>query len=300
MPDFTDMAAKNIKIAVLSGKGGTGKTLLSVNLASAAANAVYADCDVEEPNGHLFFKPSWDRKKEITVMMPSVDPQRCDGCRKCVEFCKFNALAYINGKLKVFEDVCHSCGGCLLVCPQKALTEKCKRIGTISSGHSENVMVFSGMMDTGIASGIPIIKELLSCSEDMREDNPIFIDCPPGSACIVMESIKDADYCLLAAEPTIFGRHNLEMVWSLVKIFKKPHSVVINKCVDQSDPTEEFCKENRIKILEKIPFDVELGTLNSNGKIAAREKTRYRDLFSSLLTKIYMEADHETVADPQR
>lgn len=294
------MAVKNCKIAVLSGKGGTGKTLLSVNLASAAADAVYADCDVEEPNGHLFFKPAWDSKKEITVMIPSVDHQRCNGCRKCVEFCKFNALAYINGKLKVFEDVCHSCGGCLLVCPQKALSEKNKEIGTLSSGHSENIRVLSGMMNTGIASGIPIIKELLSQCRSFEKEQTIFIDCPPGSACIVMESIKDADYCLLAAEPTIFGRHNLEMVWSLVKLFKKPHSVVINKCVDQRDPTEEFCKENGIKILEKIPFDVDLGMLNSEGKIAAREKTKYRGLFFSLLEKIYREVSHEAAVDPQR
>ena len=165
-------------------------------------------------------------------------------------------------------------------------------MGTLSVGDSEGVHVLSGMMQTGIASGIPIIKELLYQCGSYKDDRPIFIDCPPGSACIVMESIKDADYCLLAAEPTIFGRHNLEMVWSLVKLFKKPHSVVINKCVDQSDPTEEFCKENGIKILDKIPFDVELGTLNSNGKIAARESKKYRDLFSSLLEKIYREVSH--------
>ena len=158
----------------------------------------------------------------------------------------------------------------------------------------------SGMMKTGIASGIPIIKELLTQCGSLEDDRPIFIDCPPGSACIVMESIKDADYCLLAAEPTILGRHNLEMVWSLVRLFEKPHSVVINKCVDQSDPTDEFCKENRIKILKKIPFDVELGTLNSNGKIAARENTKYRDLFSSLLEKIYREVPHEATVNSER
>ena len=115
-----------------------------------------------------------------------------------------------------------------------------------------------------------------------------------------MESIKDADYCLLAAEPTIFGRHNLEMVWALVKLFKKPHSVVINKCVDQSDPTVQFCNENSIKILEKIPFDNDLGTLNSNGRIASRENKKYSDLFSSLLKKIYREVSHETAAYPER
>ena len=300
MPGFTDMAAKNLKIAILSGKGGTGKTLLSVNLASAASDSVYVDCDVEEPNGHLFFKPKWDIEKEISVKIPQVDQNKCDGCKKCVEFCKFNALAYINKNQKIFDDVCHSCGGCSLVCPQGAVTERNKAVGTLSVGDSEGVRVLSGMMKTGIASGIPIIKELLTQCGSFEDDRTIFIDCPPGSACIVMESIKEADYCVLAAEPTIFGKHNLQMVWALVKLFKKPHSVVINKCVDQSDPTEEFCKENGIKILEKIPFDVELGTLNSNGKIAARESKKYRDLFSSLLEKIYREVSHETAACPER
>lgn len=300
MPDFTDMAAKNLKIAVLSGKGGTGKTLLSVNLASVALDSVYVDCDVEEPNGHLFFKPDWDIKKEILVKIPQVNNNLCDGCKKCVEFCNFNALAYVNGNLKIFEDICHSCGGCSLVCPQKALSEKDKTVGTVSAGNSEGVRVLSGMMNTGIASGIPIIKELLNQCGSFTEQHPIFIDCPPGSACIVMESIKDADYCLLAAEPTIFGRHNLEMVWSLVRLFKKPHSVVINKCVDQTDPTEELCNEKGIKIIAKIPFDTELGTLNSNGKIASRESKKYSDLFSSLLEKIYREVSHETAAYPER
>jgi len=294
------MAANKFKIAILSGKGGTGKTLLSVNLASAALDSVYVDCDVEEPNGHLFFKPYWNIEKEISVKIPEADPQKCDGCKRCVEFCKFNALAYISGKLKIFDDVCHSCGGCQIICPQGAITEKDKTVGTLSIGDSEGVHVLSGMMQTGIASGIPIIKELLYQCGSCKDDHPIFIDCPPGSACIVMESIKDADYCLLAAEPTIFGRHNLEMVWSLVKLFKKPHSVVINKCVDQSDPTEEFCKENGIKILDKIPFDVELGTLNSNGKIAVRESKKYRDLFSSLLGKIYREVSHEAAVNSER
>ena len=123
MPDFTDMAAKNLKIAILSGKGGTGKTLLSVNLASAAADSVYVDCDVEEPNGHLFFKPQWNIEKEISVKIPQVDPNKCDGCKKCVEFCKFNALAYINKNLKIFFFFFYSRGGCTLLFPQVALTD---------------------------------------------------------------------------------------------------------------------------------------------------------------------------------
>lgn len=302
MPDFMEKMAvkKHLKIAVLSGKGGTGKTLLSVNLTAAALDSIYVDCDVEEPNGHLFFKPEWDMEKDIFVKIPEVDQRICDGCRKCVDFCKFNALAYINKKLKIFNDVCHSCGGCLLVCPLKALTEIDKHIGKVSSGNSEGVRVLSGIMDTGEASGIPIINELLSQSESFNENRPTFIDCPPGSSCIVMESIKDADYCILVAEPTIFGRHNFDMVYNLVKLFNKPNAAVINKSVGGYDPSEAFCNENGIKILEKIPYDTELGMLSSNAEIAVRRSEKYRDLFSSLLEKIYREVSDETAPYSQR
>ena len=291
MPDFTGNMApkKHLKIAVLSGKGGTGKTLLSVNLAAAASDSIYVDCDVEEPNGHLFFKPKWDIEKDVFVKIPEVDHLLCNGCRKCVDFCKFNALAYINERLKIFNDVCHSCGGCFLVCPLNALSEKDKHIGKVSSGNSEGVRVLSGIMDTGEASGIPIIKELFSQCDSFNDNRPIFIDCPPGSSCIVMESIKDADYCILVAEPTIFGRHNFDMVYNLVKLFNKPNAAVINKSVGEYDPSEAFCNENGIKILEKIPYDTELGMLSSNAEIAVRRSAKYRDLFSSLLEKIYRE-----------
>lgn len=148
-----------MKIAVLSGKGGTGKTFVSVNLAEVLEEGVYVDCDVEEPNGHLFFKPVWLEIDYITRKLPTIDQDICNGCRVCTDFCKFNALAYIADKVIVFEEICHSCSGCTLFCPQNAITEKDK--------------------------------------------DHVVIDCPPGSACSVMENIKDADYCLLVAEPTI-------------------------------------------------------------------------------------------------
>ena len=172
-----------MKIAVLSGKGGTGKTLVSVNLAVEAKESTYIDCDVEEPNGHLFFKPDDIQEEEIKVKIPIVDDKLCNGCRKCVDFCKFNALAYINSKLIVFEEVCHSCDGCTIICPEKAITEKEKVIGKVQKGISDKVLVYTGMMNTGEASGIPIIKKLLD--ENKQDKNKlIFIDCPPGSACI--------------------------------------------------------------------------------------------------------------------
>ncbi|MEN6595335.1 MAG: ATP-binding protein [Clostridiaceae bacterium] len=288
-----------MKIAVLSGKGGTGKTLVSVNLAAAAEEAVYLDCDVEEPNGHLFFKPDALSEEAVSVPVPVVDESRCNGCRTCVDFCKFNALAFVKNKPLLFPEVCHACGGCGLLCPQKAISERKKSIGVIQHGVSERVRVHTGMLNPGEASGIPMIKELLRTRVSERE-LPVFIDCPPGSACAVMESIRDADYCILVAEPTVFGVHNLKMVCDLAEVFHKPYGVVLNKCLETENPAEEFCIKRHVPILGRIPFDGELGELNSNAKISARESGRFRALFSSLLNTVLEEAKHETAAHPQR
>jgi len=287
-----------MKIAVLSGKGGTGKTLVSVNLAAAADKAVYIDCDVEEPNGHLFFKPDKRKTEKILVRIPNVDEKLCNGCRKCVDFCKFNALAYIGTSLFVFAEVCHSCGGCVLLCQEKALSERDKVIGEVQKGVSENVTVITGVLNPGEASGIPIIKELL-VDEDAGK-NLTLIDCPPGSACMVMESVKEADYCILVAEPSLFGVHNLNLVYELINLFNKPHGVVLNKCQEGENPSEKFCLEKGIKILARIPFDHELGTLNSNALIAVREDEKYRELFSLLLQTVTREVRHETAVDLKR
>lgn len=282
-----------LKIAVLSGKGGTGKTLVSVNLAYTAKKALYLDCDVEEPNGHLFFKPDNLTKEDVSVKIPYVNDYLCNGCRKCVDFCKFNALAYINNKVKVFSEVCHSCGGCMEICPESAISEINKSIGKIEKGNLEDVTVVSGILNTGEASGVPIIKAMID-DKNINEQVTI-VDCPPGSACIVMESIKDADYCLLVAEPTLFGSHNLKMVYDLVRLFKKPFGVVLNKAQDGFNPSKEFCENNKIKILSEIPFDVELGKLNSDGKIVSKENRSYHDLFAKLLTDITKEAQNEAI-----
>ncbi|HZK28712.1 MAG TPA: ATP-binding protein [Clostridia bacterium] len=272
-----------MKIAVLSGKGGTGKTLVSVNLAAASERSLYLDCDVEEPNGHLFFKPEQVKIEEVSVVIPLVDQELCTGCRKCVDFCRFNALAYVNDQLIVFEEICHSCGGCFMVCPENALRKKDKVIGRIERGQSGNVEVHTGILNTGEVSGIPIVAKLLEGQKD-RPDIPVFIDCPPGTACIVMETIAGADYCILVAEPTIFGSHNLKMVHELVVLMEKPFGVVLNKCQEGVNPSEEYCLQHDIKILGKIPYDPRLGLLNSQAQIAVRVDDHYKTVFSDLLT----------------
>ena len=182
-----------------------------------------------------------------------------------------------------------------MFCPVKALSEKDKIIGEIQSGLSENVSVITGILNTGEASGIPIIKKLLDAPSGGKEIT--FIDCPPGSACIVMESIKDADYCILVGEPTLFGVHNFNMVYELVTLFDKPHGAILNKCLEGENPAERFCIDKNIKILGRIPFDNEIGTLNSNARILVREHPKYRELFSSLLQIVTKEARHETIVN---
>lgn len=288
------MGENNLKIALLSGKGGTGKTFLSVNLATVAKDAFYIDCDVEEPNGALFLKPTEVVSKDVTVQVPFVNTERCNGCRTCVDFCKFNAIALINGKSVIFEEICHSCGGCVLLCPEKALTEKGRVVGEIQEGVSGDITVLSGLLKIGEESGVPIINELLN--EPMESKQFTIIDCPPGSACNVMDSMKDADYCVIVAEPTSFGAHNLKMIYQLVQLFNKPHGVVINKDLQIENETETFCVDNGIKILAKIPFDKELATINSNAKIAVKENEQYVPVFTSILQIVAKEVQHERIA----
>ena len=270
-------------IAVLSGKGGTGKTFVSVNLSFVADNSNYIDCDVEEPNGHLFFKPNIIKSEKVHVKIPNINNELCSGCRRCVDFCKFNALAYIKDKVHVFDEICHSCGGCMLLCPEKAISEKDKEIGEIQEGVFNNSNIYTGILNPGEETGVSIIKKLLKITDNKPYT---FIDCPPGSSCSVMESIKDVDYCILVAEPTLFGVHNFNMVYNLVKLFDKPFGVVLNKCLDGENPAEKYCNEKNIKVLCIIPFEHELGKLNSNAEIASEKNEKYKSLFSSLLKTI--------------
>lgn len=284
-----------MKIAVLSGKGGTGKTFLAVNLAAAAEKAMYVDCDVEEPNGHLFFRPDNAASENVSVMVPEVRKELCNGCRTCVDFCKFNALAFIKNTPLVFPDICHSCGGCTVLCPEGAMLEKSKTIGQIHTGTSDTVKVVSGIMQTGEFSGVPIIEKLIKITD--KDPGLVVLDCPPGSACIVMESIKNADYCILVAEPTIFGADNLRMVYELVKLFQKPCGVVLNKCMETENPSQEFCHRHQLNILARIPFSNELGALNSQGKIAVRVQPAYRAKFQELWQTVAEEVQHEKTVD---
>ena len=272
------------KIAILSGKGGTGKTFVSVNLANVAKPSVYCDCDVEEPNGHLFFQPENIKIDKVYTTIPVIDEKLCNGCRKCVDFCRFHALLYLKHKPLVFKESCHACGGCAMVCPQHAITEEKREIGHIEMGVSNHVNVISGILNLGEVSGVPIIHKIYEKAEIFGQT--IFVDCPPGSDCSVIESVTDADCCVIVVEQTLFGFHNFKMVHELVSELDKPCCVIINKYECPFPPIEEYCKQYHIPIIARLPFDKDIANLTSQGIIASEVIPHVRETFLDIYQKI--------------
>lgn len=270
-----------MKIACLSGKGGAGKTLVAVNLAVAAGTATYIDCDVEEPNGRLFLKPQNVQEVIVSSLLPDFDIIKCTGCKKCIQFCRFHALIYIKDKPMVFSEVCHSCGGCRLVCPEGAIAERSKPVGAIEIGKHESICVVTGILNPGEASGVPVIREALKRAEGLT-----IIDCPPGSACSVMESVMDADYCILVVEPTAFGFHNFKMVHELVTLLNKKCGVVINKQYAPYQPLEIFCETHKLPVLARIPYDQEIAAWAANGQIIFDKNASIHKIFLELFERV--------------
>lgn len=272
-----------MKIVILSGKGGVGKTLVAVNLAASSGRCAYLDCDVEEPNGRLFLKAESPTRTDVNVMTPEIHADKCMGCRACVQFCRFGALAFVNGKPLLARSVCHSCGGCAYLCPADAISEHPRAIGAIERARVDEIDVRTGILNPGEVSGVPIIRALLA---DLPTDKPVLVDAPPGTACAAMECVRAADLCVLVAEPTIYGAHNLAMAAELCTVLQKPCVAVLNKCVGGENPSEAYCMENGISIVAHIPFDETLGRLNSVGGVAVREIEWMKTLFSDLRDRL--------------
>ncbi|MDD4212797.1 MAG: ATPase [Bacilli bacterium] len=272
---------EQFKIAILSGKGGTGKTFIAVNLASVITNGCYIDCDVEEPNGNLFFKSNDDEEQIVTVDIPIIHRELCNNCRICSDFCQYNALFFLMDRILVIENLCHSCGGCQLLCPQHAIQYTKKTIGSIKKGTTNSGRIMTGILHPTYPTGIPILKELFS----QVNQNTTILDCPPGTGCSVIECVKYSDFCLLVAEDSLFGLHNLKMTYELVKLFHKPHAILINKFISESF-IESFCTKENIPIIDRIPFNWKIASLLSQGKILVHEDIQYAKVFQKYLNKI--------------
>lgn len=268
-----------MNIGVLSGKGGTGKTLLSTNLA-VTMNGTYVDCDVEEPNGFIFLKPESIKSHEVQVDYPVIYVDLCTLCGRCVEFCQFNALAKTK-KIFVFEKLCHSCGGCKMVCPTDAIKYEKRKIGIIDQGTSGYIKCKRGILEIGEAMAVPVIKELL---EGLDKELNI-IDCAPGTSCNVVTSLEHVDKAVLITEPTEFGLHDFKRAVELCKIFEIPHGVVINRVTEEDNIISSYCKENDIEILSSIPYEKNIAEIYSRGELIS-ESDEYKSIFTELIEKI--------------
>ena len=214
-----------MKIAIASGKGGTGKTTVSVNLArTMAAKVQLLDCDVEEPNTHLFLQGVRVGEEVVSIPIPVVDESLCDGCGKCSKFCQYNAIVTLGKEALIFPEMCHGCGGCTMICPVKAITESHRRIGVIEMMESENIMLIQGRLDVGVAVAPPLIRAVKKKAQD---DLPVIIDAPPGTSCPVIAAVQDADMVLLVTEPTPFGLNDLMLAVEMVRALKITFGVVV-------------------------------------------------------------------------
>jgi len=287
-------------ISVASGKGGTGKTTIAVNLALALAknqgkNVKFLDCDVEEPNAHLFLKPIITSSESVEIPVPKIDDKKCNFCGICAEVCVFNAIAVTKNKVLVFPGLCHGCGACSLFCPEKAISEKGNEIGILEEGTAGPIHFTHGRLNIGEPMAPPIIKKIKNKSkEDYRgnQDNDItnhhitLIDAPPGTSCPVIESIKGSDYTILVTEPTPFGLHDLILAVEVLKKLNIPHGVVLNKCDIGDHKVEEYCKKNGIPLLLSIPLDREIAVAYSQGIPIVKINPSYEQKFIQLFQKI--------------
>jgi MinD superfamily P-loop ATPase len=283
-------------ITVASGKGGTGKTLVSTNLAAALVlsgneNVTYMDCDVEEPNGHIFLKPRLTKVEAVNIAVPTCNKERCDYCGKCAEVCQFNAILVAKNLFLVFEEMCHGCGSCILACPNKALTEKSRKIGVVESGVSmlgdnKQLNFFHGKLNIGEPMAPPVIKAL---KKHINKEDIVILDAPPGTSCPVVESITNSDFVVLVTEPTPFGLHDLKLAVDVVRKLKVPLGVVLNKSGIGNAEVNNFCNQENIPILLSIPHDKSIAHTYSKGELLAPNsefKVAFNNLYQHILEAI--------------
>jgi MinD superfamily P-loop ATPase len=267
-------------LAVASGKGGTGKTTVSVNLARVFGPDVrLLDCDVEEPNDHLFLKGTPRREETVTMPVPQVDESLCDGCGECGRFCEYHAIVSFGATALVFPEMCHGCGGCAKVCPKKAIRETGQRIGVVETMESGNVTLIQGRLDVGVAMSPPLIRAVKA---RLGNGVPAILDAAPGTSCPVITALRGSDFVVLVTEPTPFGLHDLKLAVDMVRVLRIPFGVVVNRVGLGDDRVHAFCGDEGIPILLEIPDDRRIAEAYSRGELIVEALPEYRAHFERL------------------
>ncbi len=273
-------------ISVASGKGGTGKTLVATSLALSLKDrerVQLLDCDVEEPNDHIFLKPQLCGSEPVCIPVPRVDEARCTYCGKCARVCAFHAIAVLGEHVLTFPQLCHGCGACNYLCPENAISEEGKESGIVEWGHSDSVDFAHGKLTVGEAMPSPVIRKV---KERTNHDGTVIIDVPPGTSCPVVESISGSDFCLLVTEPTPFGLNDLILAVETVRELDIPHGVIINRTGIGDAKVEEYCRRENIPVLLTIPLDTGIARLYSQGVTLVEGIPRWKRSFAGLLEKI--------------
>lgn len=271
-----------MKIAVASGKGGTGKTMIAANLAlviSQSRIVTLADCDVEEPNLHLFFRDT-AAASDVTVPVPVFDLQACDRCGACGGFCRYGAITVLPERILFFPELCHSCGGCMLACPNGAIHEEPARVGLVTVAHpSPQLTLVTGILDEGKPHATPVIQAVKEACQDART---VILDSAPGTACPVVEALDGCDLCILVTESTPFGLHDLRLAAEVANRLGVPAGVVINRSDGRDVATLEFCRLHELPVLMTIPFTREIAAVQNRGDLICRVSPAWVEKFAEL------------------
>jgi len=273
-------------VAIASGKGGTGKTTVAANLAFSLKERMpvtLLDCDVEEPNAHIFLEPHFTEKEPVTLPVPSIDPDKCTHCGICTKTCAYHALADVGKKILVFEELCHGCGGCSLLCPAEAITEIPREIGLVEQGTARDMEFIRGTLSIGSVQAPPVIKKVKS---RIKSSPAVIIDSPPGTSCPMINAVSGANYCVLVTEPTSFGLNDLKLAVGVVRELGIPFGVVINRADMGDGKAEQYLQEEKIPLLMKIPFDRRYAACYARGHLLAEEFPELRQSFGNLWRSI--------------
>ncbi len=275
--------SRKLIISVASGKGGTGKTTIAVNLALSLSNVQLIDCDVEEPDCHIFIKPVIESRHTIFIPVPVVNQNKCDGCGRCQEVCLYNAIAVVNKEVIIFPELCHGCGSCTYFCPHKAIEEEKKEIGIVEIGKSGETQFVHGKLNVGMMMSPPVIRAV---KKHINKKKTVIIDAPPGTSCPVITAIKDTDFVILVTEPTPFGMNDLTLAVEVVRKLGIPFGVIINRSDLGNEKTDEYCTGENIPVLMRIPFSKKIAGIYSRGDPIIKELPEYRKEFQELYKKI--------------